>query len=126
MNANLTIDASVAEVHKEIQLKHMHQWCTAAITDNNTVVRIDKKGEKGSSIADLKAALPDNEVRYILLDHNNKLWFIMWCPENLGVKQKMVAASTRLQVKGVFGGCKADSDVREASDWAGVEAKMNA
>lgn len=67
----------------------------------------------------MKALLPENEPRYIVIKHNfekdatqrTKLFIILYTPTNSGVRKRMLYASAKSAIKSALNGIQNELDV---------------
>merc|ERR1719277_573918 len=98
--------------------------------ENKKNIILASQGEASQSYEDFVAALPSNEPRYCVVDceyvaksgaENKKLVFIFWCPEDCGVKDKMLYASSKDTIRKALTGVQVEIQANDMSD---VEKKQ--
>jgi len=117
-------DACV-EVYNEIKMKKSKKFVLFKIENKKEIV-IDCDGDNTKTFADFKAALPEAEPRYGLVDityqtddgrEQSKLTFVMWSPDDkCGVKDKMLYASSKDAIKKKFTGIMKELQANDMSD----------
>lgn len=106
--STLTFGDRCRAVFEELKIRRKHRHILFKMDDANTTVDIDSVGERGLGWADFKSALPNSDCRFGIYDHEfmsdrgvqvNKLWLVVWIPENSSAARKMMytAAKTRFQ-----------------------------
>jgi hypothetical protein len=70
----------------------------------DTLIEVEKIGERSETLASLQQTLPYTDCRFILFDLEyqsadrglqSKLWFISWFPHNAGTYAKMAYTSAK-------------------------------
>lgn len=98
-------------VYKEMQMKHNTRFIIFRIENKEKVI-VDKTGPSDQTYDDFLAALPAQECRYCLVDvdyttkagaTHSKLVFVMWCPDEAPVKEKMLYSSSTDSMKDLTG-----------------------
>lgn len=120
-------------VAKEMQMKHNARYIIFKIENKEKVV-IEKTGPAGESYDDFLGSLPPTECRYCLVDvdyitkagaEHSKLVFIMWCPDDAGVKEKMLYSSSTDSMKDLKGvQCKMQGNDLGDIEKKAVQAKL--
>merc|ERR1712048_514132 len=95
------------------------------IQDKKEIV-VDTEGDASKSFDDFKGALPEAEPRYALVDihyktddgrDQSKLTFVMWSPDDkVGVKEKMLYASSKDAIKKKFTGIMKELQANDMGD----------
>merc|ERR1712119_57447 len=96
-----------------------HPWIAIGLREDVNI-EVMETGDKGLSSADAWAQLVEKtgtEPRMIIMDYENKLYFIYKCYDNLGVKAKMTLAAAKTQCRNMFDGIAKDIDIREESEF---------
>jgi len=79
----------------------------------DTVIKIDKSGDRGSTYDDFVAVLGDNDPRYALIDLDfetkdgrptSKLVFISWNPDSGSIRNKMLYSASKESIKTALNG----------------------
>merc|ERR1712195_326966 len=105
--------------------------------ENKKEIVIDCQGDTTKTFEDFKAALPEAEPRYGLVDieyttddgrPQSKLTFVMWSPDDkCGVKDKMLYASSKDAIKKKFVGIMKEIQANDLDDLEddAIQALMN-
>lgn len=104
---------------KAVKMKRANTWIAIGLRDDVNI-EVCETGDKGLNGADSWAQLVEKtgtEPRMIIMDYDNKLYFIYKCYDNLGVKAKMTLAAAKTQVRNMFDGINKDIDIREADEF---------
>ncbi|KAH7816158.1 cofilin/ADF [Monocercomonoides exilis] len=113
-------DEAVAKFN-EFKFAHKLYYVIYKIQNDKDIV-VDVEGEKGKTFADLKAALPENEPRYIIVNHEyavdtttrTKIFLSLYTPSTTPVRKRMLYASAKSAIKSAFTGIQNDLDVDES------------
>merc|ERR1711972_422330 len=100
-------------------MRRKHTWIAIGLKEDVNV-EVMEEGDPKLSGADAFAQLREktgDEPRMIILDYENKLYFIYKCYDSLGVKAKMTLATAKTQIRNMFDGITKDVDIREASEF---------
>lgn len=109
---------------KEMQLRHQISSIMYKIENKKTIV-IDTQNDKSKSYEQFVASLPMKEPRYCLVDvdyttksgaEHSKMVFIFWCPDDCGVKDKMLYASSKDTIKKALQGIQLEIQATEKSE----------
>ncbi|CAI5473745.1 unnamed protein product [Closterium sp. Yama58-4] len=107
----------------ELQRKKMYRFITYKIEKGQIVV--DTQGDPSKTYADFQAALPENDCRYAVYDHEfvtddhchkSKIFFIAWSPDTSAVKNKMVYASSKDTFRQQLSGVQIELQATDASE----------
>jgi len=118
------------EVYNEMKLKKTKRYVIYKI-DNEKIV-IEAEGEPTETYADFVAKLPSDEPRYAVVDFTfqtddgrpqNKLLFVLWCPDDSNVKKKMVYASSKDNIKRKLVGVAKELQANDPSEVDEEEVK---
>lgn len=92
-------------------------------------------GEQPAEFTDLIANLPQDDGRYIVYDYpykgsfgpTSKIVLVMWCPDNVSIKKKMLYASSKDALKKSFNdvGGEFQADCAEDLVHKDMEAKLS-
>ncbi|KAF8072728.1 Abca17 [Scenedesmus sp. PABB004] len=102
-----------------------YKWLIFKVDDSGRTVVPDKIGGQASSYNDFVCALPDGQCRYAVYDYEyrspergtfKKLVFLLWAPDDSGVKPKMMYASTKDFFKSFLEGIGAELQATEPSE----------
>merc|ERR1719311_2040137 len=136
MSSGVKVSDACVEVYNEIKMKKSKKYVLFKIENKKEIV-IDSEGDASKTFDDFKAALPEDQPRYGLVDihyttddgrDQSKLTFVMWSPDDkCGVKDKMLYASSKDAIKKKLTGIMKELQCNDASDleWKDVEALMN-
>ena len=108
MATTLTFADACKVIYEELKIRRKHRFILFKMDDGNTCVDVESVGERSKTWADFKAALPDRDCRFGIFDHEcmsdrgvlvNKLWLVVWIPQNSSAHRKMQysAAKSRFQ-----------------------------
>ncbi|CAI5490987.1 unnamed protein product [Closterium sp. Naga37s-1] len=106
-----------------LQKKKAYRFITYKIEKDQIVV--DKFGEPEKTYADFQAALPENDCRYAVFDHEfvtddhchkSKIFFIAWSPDTSAVKNKMIYASSKDTFRQQLAGVQIELQATDASE----------
>ncbi|CAI5472722.1 unnamed protein product [Closterium sp. Yama58-4] len=107
----------------DLQRKKAHRFITYKIEKDQIVV--DTYGDPSKTYADFQAALPENDCRYAVYDHEfvtddnchkSKIFFIAWSPDTSAVKNKMVYASSKDTFRQQLSGVQIELQATDASE----------
>ena len=136
MSSGVKVSDACVEVYNEIKMKKSKKYVLFKIENKKEIV-IDCDGDASKTFDDFKAALPEDQPRYGLVDINyttddgreqSKLTFVMWSPDDkCGVKDKMLYASSKDAIKKKFTGIMKELQANDMSDLTDdeVNALMN-
>merc|ERR1712032_1142462 len=109
----------------EMKMKKNKKYILFKIQDKKTIV-LDTDGDTSKTVDDFRAALPEAEPRYALIDIDyitddgrpqNKLTFVMWSPDDkCSVKDKMLYASSKDALKKKFTGIMKEVQANDNGD----------
>eukprot|EP00294_Goniomonas_avonlea_P017607 CAMPEP_0114542310 /NCGR_PEP_ID=MMETSP0114-20121206/1771_1 /TAXON_ID=31324 /ORGANISM="Goniomonas sp, Strain m" /LENGTH=137 /DNA_ID=CAMNT_0001726607 /DNA_START=121 /DNA_END=534 /DNA_ORIENTATION=- len=136
MQAGVAIDDACVNSFNNLKLKKDARYIIFKMDDDLTKVVVDSTGAPATPYADFLAQLPANECRYAAYDYayqhqgceRNKIVFIAWAPDSSKIKQKMVYATTKEELKKRLVGIGAElqcTDKSEAAE-AAILAKCQA
>eukprot|EP00914_Ancora_sagittata_P010459 GHVO01020168.1.p2 GENE.GHVO01020168.1~~GHVO01020168.1.p2 ORF type:complete len:147 (+),score=32.19 GHVO01020168.1:94-534(+) len=116
MASGVSVKDECKDALMEIKLKKSMKYIIFRVSKDLKSIEVEKKGAPGADydefVADLKVAEGDGECRYGIFDavyqkagsvEHQKLFFILWSPENAKVKQKMLYASSKDALKRALG-----------------------
>ena len=136
MSSGVKVADSCVEIYNEIKMKKSKKFVLFKIENKKEIV-IDSEGDASKTFEDFKAALPEDQPRYGLVDihyqtddgrDQSKLTFVMWSPDDkCGVKDKMLYASSKDAIKKKFTGIMKELQANDMSDLTDdeVNALMN-
>ncbi|XP_078676201.1 uncharacterized protein LOC144913396 [Branchiostoma floridae x Branchiostoma belcheri] len=102
MASGIKVTDEVVKAYDEVKLKHMFKYVTFRVADNETEIIVESK-QKESTWEEFQASLPDKEPRWSVYDFDyknregqdrNKLILVKWCPDDVGIKKKMMHSSS--------------------------------
>ncbi|KAK2941148.1 putative Actin-depolymerizing factor 3 [Blattamonas nauphoetae] len=113
-------DESVKKFN-DLKMLHKHYSIVYKIEGDKDIV-VEHEIEKGKTFADLKAALPKDEPRFIVVNHEfhkgddlrQKIFLVLYTPTTTGIRKKMLYASSKNTVKSSFNGIQNELDVDES------------
>jgi len=135
MSSGVQCDPSCVSEYEDMKIRSKYQYIIFKITDDKKSIVIEAKGEKGASFEDFKAALPDADCRYAVLDveintksgaTTNKLIFVAWSDDNASVKPKMLYASSKDALKKTLTGINEEYQATDRGDLDHAEIKKKA
>ncbi|CEF69569.1 Actin-depolymerising factor homology domain-containing protein [Strongyloides ratti] len=122
MASGVKVDSAVKTVYDELHNKHMHSYIIFRISDDDTTIIVEKKGDKGAPYSDFLDAMKNcvgsgKECRYAAVDvevtvHRqgaegasklSKIVFIQFCPDDAPVRRRMLYASSVAALKATLG-----------------------
>ncbi|MFI5868507.1 hypothetical protein [Streptomyces sp. NPDC051546] len=87
------LSSDIISAHQRLKLAKEYALLVLALSqDNDTTVVIDSTGPSAVP-ADVSAALPIDECRYVLVDTGVKIAALLWSPGGAPVRNKMIYAS---------------------------------
>ncbi|KAF8708597.1 hypothetical protein HU200_029973 [Digitaria exilis] len=118
---------------QELRAGRAHRFVVFKVDDSLQQVVVDKVGPRESSFDDLTAALPADDCRYAVYDHDftvgdatavvadgeaprSKIFFVAWSPAAADVRSKMVYASSCEGFKKELDGVQIDLQATEPSE----------
>ncbi|TKR69906.1 hypothetical protein L596_021997 [Steinernema carpocapsae] len=122
MASGVKIDAGCKTAYDELHNKHLHSYIIFRISDDDTTIIVDKKGDKGAPysefVEEIRKAVGDGkECRYAAVDVEvqvqrqgtdaasklSKVVFIQYCPDEAPVRRRMLYASSVRALKATLG-----------------------
>jgi cofilin len=121
------LDAECLEVFEKLKIRRKHRYITFKISETGEKIVVDKIGAPAEGSDDFFKILPDTEPRYCVFDREfktadgrpvNKLWFIVWNPQNstdfMKIQYTYNKRHLRDKLKGVFDlSCRTIKDLEE-------------
>ncbi|KAF3903224.1 Cofilin [Dactylellina cionopaga] len=101
MSAGTTAHDECSIAYHEFSVKKQHTYIFFKLSDNFKHVVLDKVSAN-SVYDDFIADLPDDDCRYVLYnfpfqgedgEDMNKILFILWCPDSVELKSRMIYTS---------------------------------
>jgi len=136
--SGVKVDNSVIEKFHEFKIKKNTGYLVLGFSDDISKIVVLNEGinkvpqnapaaEKNQKWAEMLDALPENDVRYAVIDifydtnegSRAEIYFIAWAPDTATIKRKMLCASSKDALKNGLQGirnhiqatCKADLDL---------------
>ncbi|KAJ8606839.1 hypothetical protein CTAYLR_009178 [Chrysophaeum taylorii] len=108
-----SVDPECEKVFQLLKIRRKHRFLVYRIDPDTEAVIPEIIGPREATLKDLKVALPENDSRYAIYDHEfttydgrptNKLYFISWFPPNATPYSKMAYTQAKSHVREVFTG----------------------
>jgi len=136
--SGVKVDNSVIEKFHEFKIKKNTGYLVLGFSDDISKIVVVNEGvnkvpqnapadEKNQKWAEMLDALPENDVRYAVIDifydtnegSRAEIFFYAWAPDTASIKRKMLCASSKDALKNALQGirnhiqatCKADLDL---------------
>jgi len=122
MASGVKVDASCKQAFDDLHNKHQHAYIIFRISDDDTTIVVEKKGDKGAPYSEFvdeirKVVGNGKECRYAAVDveiavHRqgtdgdakfSKVVFIQYCPDEAPVRRRMLYASSVRALKASLG-----------------------
>ncbi|CAG9323527.1 unnamed protein product [Blepharisma stoltei] len=112
VDANLNVDDACVNAFNRLKLTKDIRFVIFKVEGESQVI-VERVGDLASTYQDFVSSLPHNEPRFVVYDYefrkddgitSNKIVFIHWSPDNSIVKNKMIYASTKENLKRRFSG----------------------
>ncbi|CAG9310155.1 unnamed protein product [Blepharisma stoltei] len=112
VDANLNVDDACVVAYNRLKLTKDIKFVTYKVEGQSNVI-VERVGELESTYQDFVHSLPQNEPRFAVYDFDytaddgitsKKIVFIHWSPDNSTVKNKMIYASSKENLKRRFAG----------------------
>jgi len=107
MSSGVQVDDNISDLFKDFKINKKNRYYTFLI-ENKEMIKVDKVGGREASYEDFCDDLPEKSPRYCLIDLDfetkdgrptSKIVFISWIPEEGGVRDKMLYASSKEAIK---------------------------
>uniref|UniRef100_A0A7S1F0U3 ADF-H domain-containing protein n=1 Tax=Noctiluca scintillans TaxID=2966 RepID=A0A7S1F0U3_NOCSC len=132
--SGVTVHEDCMTKYNEIKMGKALRFALFKIENKKQIV-FDSDGPKDLSFEDFAKSLPTGEPRYALCDIDytsedgrpqTKLTFVFWSPDDCGVKERMLYASSKDAIKKKFTGIMKELQANDMGDlkWDDVESKM--
>eukprot|EP01115_Flamella_aegyptia_P007419 TRINITY_DN30861_c0_g1_i1.p1 TRINITY_DN30861_c0_g1~~TRINITY_DN30861_c0_g1_i1.p1 ORF type:complete len:139 (-),score=26.77 TRINITY_DN30861_c0_g1_i1:120-536(-) len=103
----IAVDDEVVQLYQELKLGHKIKFAVFKINDSFDTIIVEKSTDSNATYSDFLESLPENECRYAVYDFDyqldegkrNKLIFVLWTPDNSGIKSKLLYAATKDAIK---------------------------
>jgi len=111
------------DTYVALKSKRKFKFLTYKIEGDNVVV--DEEGAPSATYEDFVAALPENDCRYAVYDHEwtaddgvmkNKIAFMSWAPDTSKVRTKMVYAASKDSFKRALDGIQVEIQATDYSE----------
>ncbi|GAQ84988.1 Actin depolymerizing factor [Klebsormidium nitens] len=88
----------------DLKNKRAYPWIIFKVDDAKGIVVVERLGKADEDYEVLRAALPENDCRYLVYDYNfvtedncqkSKIFFIAWSPDTSPVRRKMIYATSK-------------------------------
>ena len=108
-----SIDPECAKVFQLLKIRRKHRFIVYKIDSATEAVVPETIGARASGLAEMLAALPDADSRYVIFDYEfttydgrptNKLFFLSWFPNNSTPYAKMAYTQAKSKVREIFTG----------------------
>ncbi|MFI5804474.1 hypothetical protein [Streptomyces sp. NPDC051561] len=87
------LSSDITSAHQRLKLAREYALLVLALSqDKDTTVVLDSTGPSAAP-ADVSAALPINQCRYVLVDTGVKIVAFLWSPVDAPTRNKMIYAS---------------------------------
>uniref|UniRef100_A0A6U2E5J5 ADF-H domain-containing protein n=2 Tax=Hemiselmis andersenii TaxID=464988 RepID=A0A6U2E5J5_HEMAN len=93
----------------DLKLKHDRKYVIYKMNDGMTQIEVFKEGAKDASYEEFCGLLPEDSCRYGVFDveytdpktggQRNKIVFFHWAPDSCKVREKMIYASSKDELK---------------------------
>ena len=122
-SAGTGIDNNCVDAYLALKSKRKFKFVTYKI-EGDTVV-VDTEGAPSATYDDFVAALPENDCRYAVYDHEwkqddgvkkNKIAFMSWSPDTSKIRTKMVYASSKDSFKRTLDGIQVEIQATDYSE----------
>lgn len=122
--SGIPLDQGVAKTFQEMRARRAYQAMVAKLSDDYSRIVVDQTFPPGTSFADVAAAVPERESRYIAYDYNytldganrSKLIFLFWTPDGVKVRPRMLYAASQRSVVDAMDGVSAEIQVTRRED----------
>ncbi|XP_078594082.1 uncharacterized protein LOC144871939 [Branchiostoma floridae x Branchiostoma japonicum] len=102
MASGIKVTDDVMTAYDEVNKGHKYKYVTFKVAENETEIIVESK-TKDSTWDEFQASLPANEPRWCVYDFDyktnegqdrDKLVIIRWCPDDVGIKKRMIHSSS--------------------------------
>jgi len=128
MSSGVKCNNEVVDKFNEIKLKHIYRYVLMGLINNNTEIGVLKCAPVSATyedfLKDLDEAKTAAEGRYAVYDcqysdgtqMKTKLVFVFWNPTTLPIRQKMIYASSKAELKKKLVGVSKELQANEDAD----------
>lgn len=122
-SAGTGIDNNCVETYVALKNKRKYKFITYKIEGDSVVV--ETEGAPAATYDDFVAALPENDCRYAVYDHEwtqgdgckkNKIAFMSWSPDTSKIRTKMVYAASKDSFKRALDGIQVEIQATDYSE----------
>jgi len=108
MATGVKIDSEVINKFNEFKMKNSDRYMFFKVSDDKKSIVLEKSGSIGETYSDFLSKLPANDCRYAVVNveydagtdgKRSKIVFVNWAPETAPIKNKMLYAGTKNDVK---------------------------
>ncbi|KAL7075993.1 hypothetical protein ACQ4LE_004491 [Meloidogyne hapla] len=122
MASGVKVDSVCKQAYDDLHNKHLHSYLIFRISDDDTTIIVEKKGEKNAPYAEfvkeMKSLVGDGkQCRYAAVDVQvdvqrqgaegmsriSKVIFVQYCPDEAPVRRRMLYASSVRALKATLG-----------------------
>jgi cofilin len=115
--------------YNNLKKERIYKCLVYSINAEGNALTLEYKGDKNFVYDDLKAQLPKDDCRFVLIDFDyetdenpprktSKLVFVYWAPIIAPMKRKFTFSSTKNALKSSFTGIQKDL---QPSDWSDLD-----
>jgi len=122
MASGVKVDGACKQAYDDLHQKHQHSYLIFRISDDDTTIIIEKKGDKSAPysefVEEIRKSIPDGkDCRYAAVDVEvnvqrqgtdstsklSKVIFVQYCPDEAPVRRRMLYASSVRALKATLG-----------------------
>jgi len=122
MSSGVKVDPACKQAYDDLHNKHIFSFIIFRISDDDTTIIVEKKGDKGTPYSDFVQAMKDlvgdgKQCRYAAVDVEiqvqrqgtdgqskfSKVIFVQFCPDAAPVRRRMLYASSVRALKATLG-----------------------
>jgi cofilin len=131
--SGISVTTQCVTLFEQLKSKGAYKFLTFKIDPSGAKVVPDQCGPANSSFSDFTDALPESDCRYAVYDCEyvnadgcqfKKLIFVLWSPDNSQIKAKMMYASTKDFLKGLFPGIAIEQQATDISEVDAEEMRL--
>uniref|UniRef100_A0A7S0MAT1 ADF-H domain-containing protein n=1 Tax=Cryptomonas curvata TaxID=233186 RepID=A0A7S0MAT1_9CRYP len=130
MASGVAVSDDCVTVFNDLKLKHDKKYIIFSMNPAMTEIQVLKSSSKDASYEEFVAEFPSGSCRYGVFDveytdpktggQRNKIVFFSWCDDNARVKEKMIYASSKDELKKRLVGIATEV---QANDKSGFDMK---
>merc|ERR1712013_241285 len=130
--SGVTLDSDVVSKYNDFKLNKLNAQYLIMKIVNETSIQIVKEGPKGATYNDFLKEFSDDAAMYAILDYRTnvgegrvveKLVFINWAPSSCKIKERMLYASSKAEIKKGLLGLAVELQANEFDDLDEAEIK---